>query len=88
MKDTRFYEEFTNTSKMVSRQTVVAIAPSTIHISQGDVLYEATGSIFNRPNSPVCGTSVDQKYLTMLCKRVSEKKARKIHPNMFKYLDN
>jgi hypothetical protein len=39
------------------------------------------------PNSPVAGTSIDVSILRERCKRISEAKARQIHPLLFERLD-
>ena len=39
-----------------------------------------------KPNSIVVSGSVSREYLIENTKRISEEKARKIHPNLFKYL--
>lgn len=40
------------------------------------------------PNNPVCGSSASWSYLQQNCKRISEKQAREIHPNLFAVLDS
>ena len=47
----------------------------------------AVGALFYEPNSVVCSTSVGLSYLDDRCKRISEKMAREIHPELFRYLD-
>ena len=39
-------------------------------------------------NSPVCLTTVSLDYLREKCKRISEERARAIHPRLFNYLDS
>jgi hypothetical protein len=49
---------------------------------------EAIGAVQNYPNNAVCGTSTSDGYLRYNCKRISERTARTIHPNLFKVLDS
>ena len=48
--------------------------------------YEGMGAVNFDANSPVSSTSCDGGYLRM-CKRISEARAREIHPNLFVALD-
>ena len=48
---------------------------------------EGAGAVFFEPDSPVCGCSISLEYLQTRCKRISESKAREIHPRLFDYLD-
>jgi len=52
-----------------------------------EVCYEAVSGLFDRPDSVVCGTAVARDYLHDKCKRVSEARARIIHPALFETLD-
>jgi hypothetical protein len=49
---------------------------------------DCIGSVFSRPNSCVTSDSVHRDYLSEKCKRIPELLARKIHPELFKYLDD
>lgn len=49
---------------------------------------ECVSSVYDRPNSEVCTSSVCDTYIKDKCKRISEKQAREIHPNLFQYLDD
>lgn len=48
---------------------------------------EGLGAVFYWPNSPVCVASAHPDYLRRHCKRISEAKAREIHPALFAELD-
>lgn len=48
---------------------------------------DAIGALFDEPDSPVCSTGVCPEYLDEKCKRISEKMAREIHPQLFERLD-
>ncbi len=55
--------------------------------SSDKLCYEAIAALFEQPNSPVAGTGVALDYLRQKCKRISEAKARTIHPALFERLD-
>lgn len=84
MRYVRFYEEFTNKRRGESAGTVIALIPEN---RCPDGSREAVGALFDQPNSPVASTSVSDGYLFKNCKRVSETRAREVHPNLFEYLD-
>ena len=99
MKGYRFYEEFgdaKNKRKGISQGNVVALWLSLDesgydhpwYISNHDVVGEGFGAVFFTPNSPVNWNCVSADYLHETCKRVSEKRAREIHPELFKRLDD
>jgi hypothetical protein len=87
MKGYRFYEELENKRRVSekSRGTVFAVALDLVNPFNGD--YEGAGSVFSEPNSPCCWTGISRDYLTKDCRRVSEKRARAIHPALFEYLE-
>jgi len=88
MKHVRFYEEFSNTRKTKSEGNVfAAFVGNGTHWSGDQLCYEGVGAVFFRPNSAVagCASSVDR--LRQYGKRISEQRARVIHPNLFTYLD-
>jgi hypothetical protein len=84
MKGIRFYEEFSNKRKGISENTVIAVLYVNGHNSYG---YDAIGGTFPGTNSPVQSGNVNPEYLRVNCKRVSETRAREIHPNLFAFLD-
>lgn len=49
---------------------------------------ECISAVYYHANSPVCGSSASMHYLRDLCVRISEAKAREIHPQLFDYLDH
>ena len=88
MNGIRFYEEFTDKSKRKPGGTVVAARVlNGIYRSSGKACYEALAGLFDHPDSPVAGTGVAVDYLHQNCKRISEIKARTIHPVLFERLD-
>ena len=54
---------------------------------QVQVQYDCIGAIYFDANAQCAGSSCYADYLTKSCKRVSEKQAREIHPNLFAILD-
>ncbi len=84
--DFTFYEEFSNTRKTKSTGNVSAVFGDWF-LSQNKQLKEAISGLFSFSNSPVASTAISKSYLTKYCKKVSVEKAKKIHPNLFKYLD-
>jgi len=81
MKGLRFYEE-------KGQGNVIAV-----FIEDGSPIYNpdlsmgCVSALLLEPNSIVCGSAVSREYLTEHTRRVSEKAAREIHPELFKYLD-
>lgn len=49
-------------------------------------MVEGIGAVYGWPDSACAGTSASRDYLRK-CKRVSERTAREVHPNLFRYLD-
>jgi len=101
MKGFRFYEEFgskQNKRKGISEGNVIALCLDEDYQirerynERGEIeLYSSQGafvSVFSRPDSPVNYCSVAHDYLSECCKRVSEKRAREIHPELFRRLDH
>jgi hypothetical protein len=88
MTGVRFYLEFRDKSKRQSGVTVVAaLVLNDSYWSSGKLCYEAIAALFNQPNSPVASTGVALDYLRQKCKRISEARARIIHPALFERLD-
>ena len=88
MKGIRFYLEFTDTSKRASGGNVVAaFVINGAYLSRGTSCYEAIAALFDHPDAPVTGTGVALVYLRRRCKRISEVKARLVHPALFERLD-
>ena len=91
MKGYRFYEEFENKHKGISAGTVVAVELETrryyrdLCIPHHDI--GAVAAVFDHPNSGCTFTAVSFDYLRTKCKRISEARAREIHPHLFDYLE-
>lgn len=96
MKGYRFYLEFESPkSKRRGEHTgnvfalFTASPPYYSYVTEGLSIWvqEGAGAVFFEPDSPVCGCSISLEYLQTRCKRISESKAREIHPRLFDYLD-
>lgn len=84
MKDITFYQEFLNRSKTKPTGNVLAVIREN-RCPDGSM--EAMAGLYDHANSPVVSSSVSSDYLYTRCKRVSEAKARQVHPAMFERLD-
>jgi hypothetical protein len=88
MNGIRFYLEFIDRAKRQSGGNLVAaLVLNGSYRSSGKVCYEGLAAVFDYPNAPVTGTGVALDYLHQRCKRISETKARHIHPVLFARLD-
>lgn len=88
MNGIRFYLEFRDKSKRKPAGNVVAaLVLNGAYWSSGKFCYEAVAGLFEGPDSPVAGTGVALDYLRQRCKRISEAKARAVHPVLFQRLD-
>jgi hypothetical protein len=94
MKGIRFYEELLDKNRKAetSQGNVVAIFIDTGHTAYQqytgyDYRYECLSATFFQPNSDVSIGSVSQDYLHCDCRRISEARAREIHPKLFERLD-
>lgn len=85
MRDVTFYQEFENKSKTKPSGNVLAVSRNGERCPDGS--FEAVGALFDHVNSAVATTSVALSYLREKCKRISEVKARAIHPRLFDFLD-
>ena len=94
MKGFRFYEELKNKNRKAeeSQGNVIAVYGEWRLGRVVDEKYQwvkdCVSAVFFETNSQVCGSSVSQGYLEESTRRISEAKAREIHPNLFVYLDS
>lgn len=91
MRGFRFYEELTDKGKATesSKGNVIAayVADGPFWGATG-ALYECFSALLFESNSVVCGGSVSLDYLRDNTRRVSEARAREIHPALFDRLDD
>jgi hypothetical protein len=66
---------------------VVAVRYKTKYQGPTGFSYDGIGAVHDHPNSGVGNTGVSPDYLKDKCKRISEKLAREIHPQLFIWLD-
>ena len=57
------------------------------HSGEG-LLFTAVYGLFGEPNSQCASGSVSDLWLVDHCKRISEVRAREVHPALFDYLDS
>jgi len=97
MKGYRFYEEFMNKNKE-SEESLGNVIAVFLKPSKGGGtpygywgssgwLWECLSAIYLHANSDVSVSGVSPQYLTENCKRISEEKARQIHPKLFERLE-
>ena len=94
----RFYQEFRDqkTKKRPSGNVVAVSVDNKGHpnyyMGTGamgiEAMVEVISAVVDVPNSSVAGGSASRHYLITYTKRISEEKAREIHPNLFRYLDD
>lgn len=53
----------------------------------GEGHVQCLAALFDKPNSPVMWTAVSYKHLDKRCKRIPERLAREIHPELFARLE-
>jgi hypothetical protein len=89
MKGVRFYEEFANKRRGVSEGNVVAILfCNGFTIREDGRQYDAIVALTHDPNSTTASSGVSSGYLRKKCKRITEARAREIHPKLFTILDS
>lgn len=90
MNGIRFYEEYPTTYAKRKRRTSGTVFAAFVCNGQTrgpDSSYEGLGAVYDRPNSPVCGCMASLAYLRDHCRRISEHRARALHPALFAVLD-
>ena len=91
MRGYRFFEEYHEDTE-VSAGNVIALnvgLGESAFIQPGAICFEAVCADGNArsPNSPVKPTYVNVEYLGKRCRRITEARARDIHPRLFEFLD-
>ena len=90
MKGVRFYEEYEDKRRGVSAGACLAVVPEQAYFDAASGwVFDCVGPVMadHLPNtSGLCGCGVAHEYLRETCKRVSEKRARQIHPALFEML--
>lgn len=90
MEGYRFYEEFWGLlSQNRSTGNVVAVDTNTYQAGEYNAFYEGYISKTETLSNGDVGAAIIYKdFLQAHCKRISEKRAREIHPKMFEYLES
>lgn len=98
MKGYKFFLEFPDnkTKRKSGRENIghsgnclaLATDPEFCYVSSGGIIQEGLSAVYFTPNSPVNWGGISWDYLRAKCKRISEAKAREIHPELFARLDN
>ena len=96
MKGIRFYLEYPN-KREKKRATVknpgnhsgncIAVLLGNEHLLSDNQRQEAIASVYPCANSAVCFSSVHWDYLRENCKRIPERMAKEIHPNLYNYIN-
>jgi hypothetical protein len=87
MKGVRFYLEYKDAAAKRRGEhegNCVAVFPELRQITGN---FDAVCAVYFQRNSPCASTGAHPDFLRERCKRISEAKAREIHPNLFVYLD-
>jgi hypothetical protein len=85
-----FFEEFSDDRRESSAGNVIAVNISgASFVQQGGVCYSAFCAFPDSevPNSPVLERLCNAEYLGARCRRITEARAREIHPRLFECLD-
>lgn len=85
-----FFEEFSDGRLESSSGNVIAVdMTGDSFVQEGGVCYGAVVALEDNaaPNSPVLARLFNAEYLGARCRRISESRARLIHPRLFEYLD-
>lgn len=90
MRGYRFFEEFNDEGRRNSSGNVIALdMHGESFVQEGGVCYRALCAFPDpgEPNRPVFERLFNAEYLGSRCRRISEDRAREIHPRLFKVLD-
>ena len=91
MRGFRFFEEYRDETRTESLGNVIAV-----HLAIGGSFIQPGGVCLHAicapegsrtPNSPVRPTYFSAEFLGKHCRRISETRARTIHPKLFEYLE-
>jgi hypothetical protein len=90
MRGFRFFEEYAEGGRHESIGNVIALPiTQASFIQPGGICFQAICAPpdARAANSPVRPAYVNVEYLGKRCRRISEARARSIHPRLFEYLD-
>ncbi len=87
MENVRFYEEYESPRDKRQHKGNGNVFALFVWSGQDRSRLGGIGALYDTPNSPVCGTGVSVDWLRKKCRRISEQRAREIHPRLFERLD-
>lgn len=90
MKGYRFYKEYdspVDKRKDKPNGNVFATWGEPYIGQEHELFIEGYGAVFYDPNSPCSFTSAQLAWVRDYCKRISEREAREIHPNLFRRIE-
>lgn len=88
MKGIRFYLEFDSArAKRRGEHSGNCLAVLAANGTNGAGDYDAILAPYSRPNCSPCSGGVSREYLRLQCKRISEARAREVHPALFTMVD-
>ena len=91
MKGIRFYEEYTGHKRRKDSKplgnVLAVVVENSPQVYDGVTHYDAVGAVFDLPNSAVASAVISTSYLRNYTKRISERRARELHPLLFQILD-
>lgn len=80
-----FYEEFNTPADKRTRRSMGNV--SAVFGPRYNGKRDAIAGVYSHANSAVCVTGVSLEWLRKSCRRISEARARQIHPQLFRRLD-
>lgn len=92
MQGYRFYREAASPADKRAGRTIGTVfavfVPEQVTYGPAGACVAGIGGVYDRPDSPVCGTDAAVAYLRTHCTRISEAEARALHPALFTVLDH
>ncbi|MDQ3673294.1 MAG: hypothetical protein M3365_02830 [Gemmatimonadota bacterium] len=89
MRGFKFFEEYEEYERGSAGNVIALKLSERSFIQPGAICFEAVCADEHAriPNSPVRPSYVNVEYLGKRCRRISEARARDIHPRLFEFLD-
>lgn len=89
MRGYRFFEEYDQERRESAGNVIALRLSEQTFIQPGAICFEAVCAEEDShiPNSPVKPSYVNVEYLGKFCRRISEARARSVHPRLFEFLD-
>jgi hypothetical protein len=89
MRGYRFYEEYGSEREQSCGNVIALRLSESAFIQPGAICLQAicADGTTTAPNSPVQPRYVNVEYLGKHCRRITEARARELHPRLFEFLD-